>query len=125
MYKPYFENSPFNMLAYTLVRNQKQLNKVLKNSNYTAVFNNLDASAQVTSFLDDTGKDYLVVQLGNTTGKDLLEVFALLVHESVHIWQAIVESMREHYPSKEFEAYSIQLIALNLFQMYQQSEESS
>lgn len=122
MYKPYFEAAPFNLVKYCLVRNQKQLKKVLKNTSYKAVFNDLGAAAQVNAF---SGEDstYLVVQLGDTTNQDLLAVYALLVHEAVHIWQAIVERMREQSPSKEFEAYSIQLIALNLFQMYQQSQE--
>jgi hypothetical protein len=48
----------------------------------------------------------------------LNQVHALLLHEAVHIWQRIKICMNEKYPSKEFEAYSIQRIAQNLFYLY-------
>lgn len=42
------------------------------------------------------------------------QVYALLVHEAVHIWQRVKELLGEHSPSAEFEAYSIQRISLEL-----------
>jgi hypothetical protein len=42
------------------------------------------------------------------------EIVTLIVHESVHIFQAICENWGEKKPSKEFEAYSIQTISLDL-----------
>lgn len=42
----------------------------------------------------------------------------LLIHEAVHIWQHICESIGEHHPSKEFEAYSIQHISQELIKAY-------
>lgn len=44
-----------------------------------------------------------------------IEVIGLLLHECVHIWQAIVEWMREESPGDEVEAYSIQSIFVNMF----------
>jgi len=40
----------------------------------------------------------------------------------VHIWQRIKKLMREKKPSVEFEAYSIQCIAQDLFSMFKESE---
>ncbi|AOJ10349.1 hypothetical protein [Burkholderia mayonis] len=48
-------------------------------------------------------------------------IAALLVHEAVHVFQSIRESMGEEHPSSEFEAYSIQRISQDLMFMYQQS----
>lgn len=47
-----------------------------------------------------------------------IQVYALLVHEAVHIWQAVKERIGEKSPSKEFEAYSIQAIAQELMEAY-------
>ncbi len=43
-----------------------------------------------------------------------IEHYALLVHEAVHVWQAICRYAREDEPSSEFEAYSIQNISQDL-----------
>ncbi len=47
-----------------------------------------------------------------------IEIYALLTHEAVHIWQFFCETIQEHYPSSEFEAYTIQEITLNLCREY-------
>ena len=46
-------------------------------------------------------------------------IYALLVHEAVHIWQEIKKLIGEEHPSKEFEAYSMQAITQELFVEYQ------
>jgi len=40
----------------------------------------------------------------------------------VHVWQRIRQRMGEREPSIEFEAYSIQRIAQDLFSMFEESE---
>ena len=49
---------------------------------------------------------------------DLIEVHGLLLHEAVHVWQAFVRDINEDHPSDEFEAYSIQMLAQELFKAY-------
>ncbi len=65
---------------------------------------------------------YAVVQLGDTSERNLIEVYGLLLHKAVHVWQKIKKLMGEREPSVEFEAYSIQAIAQDLFKMYEESE---
>jgi hypothetical protein len=45
----------------------------------------------------------------------------MLIHEAMHVWRAMREAIGEHDPSSEFEAYSMQSIAMNLIYAYEQS----
>ncbi len=72
-----------------------------------------------THMLDsDDGRACAIVCLGDHKGRSLAAVHALLVHEAVHVWQKIRETINERDPSSEFEAYSLQSIALELFAAY-------
>lgn len=64
----------------------------------------------------DEGREYSVVCYRPDSTKSRAQQFAMLVHEAVHIWQRIRESMGETTPSCEFEAYSIQSISQDLMQ---------
>jgi hypothetical protein len=65
------------------------------------------------------GKKFAVVCLGNASKHSLIEIHGLLLHEAVHIWQDFIEYIGENDPSHEFEAYSIQWIAQQLFWSYE------
>lgn len=54
----------------------------------------------------------------NSKKYSLHSVIGLLAHEATHIWQAFCESIGEHAPSKEFEAYCIQFITQRLVEEY-------
>lgn len=51
-------------------------------------------------------------------GADPIQVACTLVHESVHIFQRLCDSIGEHAPSREFEAYSIERIAERLMREF-------
>lgn len=116
-YLPLWQTSSFQHLKYTLVRNQKQLNKLFDCKKDAIEFMSEGYPAQV-NLIDDKA----IVQIGSTKGRTKIEVYGLILHEAVHVWQQIKLLMREDNPSIEFEAYSIQLIAINLFSMYEDSE---
>lgn len=54
-----------------------------------------------------------------------IEFLALLVHEAVHVWQELAESICEEAPSVEFEAYYIQWIVLNLMEQFKNSNRGA
>ncbi len=77
------------------------------------------AAAQVDFYSEGV---YAVVQLGDTSERKQIEEYGLLLHEAVHVWQFVKRRMGEREPSVEFEAYSIQAIAQDLFEMFEASE---
>ena len=46
---------------------------------------------------------------------DIPVLFAMVVHECVHIWQETKAGIKERDPSPEFEAYSMQALCLRFF----------
>ena len=59
-----------------------------------------------------------VVCLGDTGGRDAIEVAGLLVHEAVHCFQRTCLWAGEDTPSDEFEAYAVQNISMRLMDSY-------
>lgn len=112
--KPRFYETPFEHVTYALVVNEKQLHKVSKDKSLD--FLSLGKCAQ-TRFKERKGKTMAIVEL-RTADRPRHATYALLTHEAVHIWQAAKEAMGEDAPSCEFEAYSIQRIAQDLFYEY-------
>ncbi|MDC4872598.1 hypothetical protein OHW09_01690 [Acinetobacter baumannii] len=112
--------SPFQHVQYTLARNQIHMDLLFEDMNKVDPFlSNVGAAAQVNYYSDGA---YAVVQLGDTSERKLIEIYGLLLHEAVHVWQIVKRRMGESEPSVEFEAYSIQAIAQDLFEMYEESE---
>lgn len=64
------------------------------------------------------GKLLALVTITRPKGISRNQINALLVHEAVHIWQAVRESIGERSPSAEFEAYSIQGISQSLMEAF-------
>lgn len=118
-YVPEWYISPFEHSKYALVRNQDQFDIMFDDVTDTEKFMSAGADAQVDYYSD--GK-YCLVQIGDTSDKSLIQVHGLLLHEAVHVWQKIRKLMGECEPSIEFEAYSVQRIAMDLFDAYEQSE---
>lgn len=117
-YVPEWYISPFQHVKYTLVRNQDQLDILFDDLNDTDVFMSANCDAQVDFYCNSS---MAIVQIKDCE-RSLIEIYGLLLHEAVHIWQRIKQRMGEREPGVEFEAYSIQAIAQDLFQMYEESE---
>ncbi|HGH1366370.1 hypothetical protein ACT4U1_11445 [Acinetobacter baumannii] len=118
-YVPEWYISPFQHVQYTLARNQLHMDLLFEDMDKADHFLDMGADAQVSTFSDGA---YAIVQIGDTSEKDQIQVYGLLLHEAVHVWQIVKRRMGESEPSVEFEAYSIQAIAQDLFEMYEESE---
>lgn len=118
-YVPIWHISPFQHVKYALARNQIHMDLLFEDMGKADQFLDMGADAQVSSYSDGA---YAIVQIGDTADKDQIQVYGLLLHEAVHIWQIVKRRMGEREPSVEFEAYSIQAIAQDLFEMYEESE---
>lgn len=118
-YVPEWYISPFEHVNYTLARNQMHMDLLFDDMSDSDEFMSMGLGAQVDYY--DNGK-HCIVQLGEVAGRSLLQVHSLLLHEAVHVWQRVKALMGEKEPSIEFEAYSIQRIALDLFSTFEESE---
>ena len=61
-----------------------------------------------------------IVCLRVRRGVEREQVYALLIHEAVHLWQAIKDHIGEHTPGIESEAYAVQRIAQSLMYSYKE-----
>lgn len=69
-----------------------------------------------------TVKNTCIVCLSVLESDSGITIAGRLVHEAVHVWQSYKQYICEHTPSMEFEAYSIQKIAVELMQAYTNKE---
>lgn len=68
---------------------------------------------------DNNSALYCVVCLHpDAPGSDPIDVACTLVHESVHIFQRLCDSIGENKPSREFEAYSIERLSASLMREF-------
>jgi len=112
-------------IQYGLVTSQKQYEKELKQLKVPKPqwgrFVNEGKGATVTYLENDAGQICIVGI--DVQDYSIEQIYAMLVHEAVHIWQEIKRDMGEREPSSEFEAYSIQGISQNLMESYRRLTE--
>jgi hypothetical protein len=73
------------------------------------------ADACCHTFDKPDGKIACIIAIKEPRKRPVQQVYALLVHESVHVWQRVREAMNESEPSREFEAYTVQWISQQCF----------
>jgi hypothetical protein len=98
---------------------EKELTKLKISKKIWPAFISKGADATTHFFSHESGKQIAIVTI-DASRKDVTptQKVALIVHEAVHIWQAIKLSIGEKEPSNEFEAYSIQAIVQELLLAY-------
>lgn len=76
---------------------------------------NADAAAH---FFSRHKRTTAVVCISARKEHSIPQVYALLVHEAVHIWQDTKEQYGEKRPGDEVEAYAVQALAQRLMEAY-------
>jgi len=109
---------------YRLCINEKDFHRELKRLKISQEqwppFITKDAA---THFFEGGDRPLAIVTIGNAKGKSVPQLYAMLVHEAVHVWQDIKESLGEKSPSSEFEAYSIQALSQRLMESYERQRK--
>jgi uncharacterized protein YkuJ len=113
---------------YCLCTSKQQFSALMKEMNFEnerRVFLNEGCEVCVHHFESDNESTVCVVCLNMTAmlQYDGIEIAAILVHESAHIWQRYLKYIGEEHPSKEFEAYSIEAISEGLMRAYAEQAE--
>ncbi len=118
-----------NPYCYALCLSKKEFNyelnrlglKKSQRPNFLAD-NNCSATIHFLRNLNNK-QNCAIICIDNDIDADELQIYSLLTHEAVHLWQHIKECMGEVNVSKEFEAYSIQGIAQNLMYSYKEQND--
>lgn len=115
-----FEN-PYHL---TLCTTEKQYKRELKRfgipkADRPAFTGSPQANACVHFFENKDIGLAAVVCIPKVKGKTIHQINALIVHEAVHVWQDVKDSIGEKNPSPEFEAYAIQSMAQCLMTEYE------
>lgn len=119
--------NPWN---YCVVLTQKEFDRVLKKNKINEIPDDdvrlSDAAATVSFYTSPKGAKIAIVKIGPKVKKySKAQIDTILVHEAVHIWQAVRESLYEDSPSSEFEAYSVQKISHELILAYKRAIKKS
>lgn len=107
---------------YALATSEAILEKELKRLKFKGDCGVTKGAGATTNFLTNTDGEVVALVCLFEHSHDKLQIYALLVHEAVHIFQEIRKSLSESDPSSEFEAYSIQSICQNLFYEYERQQ---
>ena len=109
-------------LQYGFCPNEKAWDKLLKVRNITLTGNEYASgtAARTTSFISSE-HTFSIVTVGEDETNTPLETVGLLIHEASHVLDAVIDAMNDKAPSEEFRAYSIQAIALNLVDAYEET----
>lgn len=112
-----------SMIPYYFASNAKQYNKIMKkHDNPERGFPLADmgdyGAVTIRIREENPSTIYIIVCMRVDLSVSLIEAYALLVHEAMHVWRYIRKYLREDKPSREFEAYAMQHICTNLFAEY-------
>ena len=116
--------SPYYTLCLSKEAFHKELKKcgVLRESWPLFVNERADAT---THFLERQGRLCAIVCVTPDRCVDQVELYAILIHEAVHIWQQLCLDIHESAPGEEVEAYAIQHLAEELIREYLRQTEGA
>lgn len=101
-------------MTYCLVTSEAEFKQACRNNNFTSDgYLSCGSHAQT-----ERDGNKIIVHVSELTHFEDVDIYALLAHEAVHIWQFFCEAIQESYSSAEFEAYTIQEITQNLCREY-------
>lgn len=116
MKHPWANRSLLQGVQYTLCLTEDQFNSACKSMAVVAEFNNGD---HATTYHFENGKRRAcIVVVRDWQSRSKNEVLALLVHEAVHVWQETKLLIGESAPGREIEAYALQNITQELFDLF-------
>lgn len=125
---PSWFRTPYNRLWYVLVQDPKQFLAMEDESHhalYEIAKEHFQSHFKAITFYaaNNSGELIAAIYYPGMFDADENEVLTVLCHECVHVWQEFAESLHEHEPSREFEAYTIDEIFGNVLTEYRKLVE--
>lgn len=100
---------------------QEELDDLVEDKKQHPDFVNAGSDA-TTHFFTRNRKKMAIVCLDRTEDATVDQVYGLLVHEAVHIWQEFAAHIGETRPGAEQEAYAIQRLSQSLIADYRKQK---
>lgn len=111
---------------YTICTSEQEFYRLMKHIKMPISdqpeFISYGSGATTHSFKSDD-KSIAIVTINIENDATNAELCSLIAHEAVHVFQYILECMGESKPSVEFEAYSIQMITMQLISEFERQKE--
>ncbi len=110
-------------VAIGFVPNKKAWKQSMKGLNCSEPWPMTTGTVGHTRWLHNstTGEAVIVVVLSDEHERDAFEIISTLIHEAVHVWQFLCQSIGEKEPGIEMEAYGIQHITEGLIKAFGQT----
>lgn len=108
---------------YKLVTSQKEFQSLLNSLKIGADAYCDEGALAQTYYYRDSGVCLVCLKEGLSLPE--VDVFGLLVHEAVHVWQFHCEYIGEDKPGNETEAYAIQKLAVELMRAYKKGKNDN
>ena len=113
--KPLAGNLQDLAYVYFLATNEAMFKAIIKKANIHDSYMDNRAMAACITYSEE-GLAVICLREGIEASRE--EIYGLLVHEAVHLWQAHCNYIGEDEPGAETEAYAIQRIASELMKEY-------
>lgn len=108
---------------YKLITSQKEFQSLLNKLHIGADAYCDEGALAQTYYYRDAGVCLVCLKEGLSLSE--VDVFGLLVHEAVHVWQFHCEYIGEDKPGNETEAYAIQKLSVELMRAYKKGKNDN
>ena len=108
-------------IYYGFTTNPRAFSKEMRRLKIEPALAFTETEARTHTLINEKSGETIVIvclDLNKVKGKETTAIHALLVHEAVHVYESVLESMNCQSPRGEFEAYTLQYLSQCLFDEY-------
>lgn len=112
---PWANRTMLHGIYFTLCLTEKQFEEVCRHLSVSAKWSDIN---HASTYHFNGPKHVSVVAVRDWKTRSINQVLSLIVHEAVHVWQNTKAVIGEDNPGREIEAYALQNITQELFELF-------